>query len=115
MYAEAGFQLPAFSQGLLQEVAGGSYQGHCSQLPLPSDDSLFRFHVGLPDGGFNSVSFVICSCSLWREKWVTTSRKLRYKYFQVLPTSISYPLRLIPILERRKLLLYFILVLSKDY
>lgn len=40
MYAEAGLQLPAFSQCFLEEVAGGG------------------FHVGIADGGLDLVSLL---------------------------------------------------------
>ncbi|XP_074578617.1 uncharacterized protein LOC141835089 [Curcuma longa] len=58
MYAEAGLQLPVFSQGFLQEVAGGGYQGPYSHLPLSGDESLLNFHVGITDGGLNLGNMV---------------------------------------------------------
>ncbi|URE36114.1 CCT motif family protein [Musa troglodytarum] len=45
MYAEAGLQLPAFSQGFFQD-----HHGHCSHLPFSQEDFLSRFHVCFPDG-----------------------------------------------------------------
>lgn len=55
MYAEAGLQLPAFSQCFLQEVeGGGGFQGQeYSPLPLSGVESFLNFHVGIADGGFD--------------------------------------------------------------
>ncbi|KAG6489035.1 uncharacterized protein LOC122005392 [Zingiber officinale] len=58
MHAEAGLQLPVFSQGFLQEVAGGGYLGPYSHLPLSDDESLLNFHVGIADGGLNLGNMV---------------------------------------------------------
>lgn len=61
MYAEAGLLLPVFSQGFLQEVAGGGYEVPYSHLPLSGDESLLNFDVGIADGGLN----LVCLLSGW--------------------------------------------------
>ncbi|RZR78008.1 hypothetical protein BHM03_00003229 [Ensete ventricosum] len=48
MYAEAGLQLPAFSQGFFQD-----HHGHYSHLPFSQEDFLSRFHVCFPDGALS--------------------------------------------------------------
>ncbi|WOL14591.1 hypothetical protein Cni_G23371 [Canna indica] len=54
MYADAGLQLPAFSQGFLQEVAGGYVHGRFSG----GVESPIGFDVGITDGGLNLANLV---------------------------------------------------------